>query len=270
MNIYIASKKSKLENIQKKYPSAFILDITSTSDYGGLRILSPFYPHGNIPIPGMNGRTATCVEAVWQGLKVFENCGVDYSTFNNNTMKNIKRSIRKYGKPLGHKYGEKLLNYKDARWMIYLPTYKYVLDNIQSVRYTLKKIKEKLKECDIVFLDYNTNCNITDYSKPLSHAGLVKLYIEDNYPVIDNLIRDDYENKTIKSSQMKDVLIETIKSHEKYKEKKHGNYIEQIKKMENINIDNLIIMSGSKKDGWKTIIKEIAKLSVTKQLSLFI
>ena len=34
--------------------------------------LSPFYPHGGIPVPFSEGVTATCVEAVWQGLKVFE------------------------------------------------------------------------------------------------------------------------------------------------------------------------------------------------------
>ena len=182
MNIYVANKKSKLENIKKKYPSAIILDVTSKSENGGLRVLSPFYPHGNIPIPGMPDRKATCVEAVWQGLKVFEGCGVDYATFNNDTMKNIKRSVRRFGKPLGHQYGDKLLNYKDARWMIYLPTYLYVLENEPTVRNTLEEIRKKLQECDVVFLDYNTNCDLSDYSKPLSHAGLVKLYLEGKYP----------------------------------------------------------------------------------------
>ena len=91
MKIYVVNKKSKLENIIKKYPNADILDITSSSKYRNLRVLSPFYPHKNIPIPGMPSRTSTCVEAVWQGLKVFENCDVDYETFLNDTMKDIKR-----------------------------------------------------------------------------------------------------------------------------------------------------------------------------------
>ena len=132
MNIFIVNRKTKIENIQKKYPNALILDITSKSPYAGLRILSPFYPHGGIPVPGLPGITATCVEAIWQGLKVFESCGVDYSLFTNDTMQNIKRTVRKYGKPIGHQYGDKILNYQDARMYIYIPTYKYVLDNKDS------------------------------------------------------------------------------------------------------------------------------------------
>ena len=59
-----------------------------------------------IPIPGESKTvTATCVEALWQGLKVFENCGIDLMMFRNDTMKNIKRTVRKFGKPLGHQYG---------------------------------------------------------------------------------------------------------------------------------------------------------------------
>ena len=106
-------------------------------------------------------------------------------------MKDIKRTVRKYGKPLGHQFGDKILNYADARWLIYLPTYLYMLENVPTVQHTLKKIKERLQEKDIVFLDYNTNCNVVDYSKPLSHAGLVKLYLEGNYPKIEN--RAKYE-----------------------------------------------------------------------------
>lgn len=79
--IYIESKKRKLEKIKEEYPNAAILDITSNSETRYAKILSPFYPHGNIPIPFTDGLKATCVEAVWQGLKVFENAGVDFATF---------------------------------------------------------------------------------------------------------------------------------------------------------------------------------------------
>jgi hypothetical protein len=48
---------------------------------------------------------ATCVEAIWQGLKVFEKEGIDLAMFRNDTMKNIKRIVRRFGKPLGHQYG---------------------------------------------------------------------------------------------------------------------------------------------------------------------
>ncbi len=183
--IYIENKKRKLESIQQDYPNAVILDITSVSESRYAQWLSPFFPHYNIPIPFTEGLTATCVEAVWQGLKVFEGHDVDFSTFRNDTMKNIKRSVRKYGKPLGHRkgaYGEELLDYFKARMQIYLPTYKWVLDNVEKVHNVIERIKEQSQIQDIVLLDYNTNIDFRDASKPLSHAGLVKLYIDSNYP----------------------------------------------------------------------------------------
>ena len=117
---------------------------------------------------------------------MFENADIDIELFQNDTMKNIKRTVRKYGRPLGHRYGvysNTILNYADARRLIYLPAYKYVLDNILEVHAIVEKIKRKAQESDIVFLDYNINSNNQDLSKPLSHAELVKMYIEDKYPI---------------------------------------------------------------------------------------
>ena len=185
MAIYIVHRKTKTENIQTKYPNSLILDITSRSPHEELRILSPFYPHRDIPVPGMPGMTATCVEAIWQGLKVFESCGVDFNMFSNDTMKNLKRTVKKYGWPKGHQFGDRILNYLDARMYIYLPSYKYVLDNYPSVQATIERIKEQSSNQDIVLLDYNTNIDVFDFNKPLSHAALVKLYIEGKYPDIE-------------------------------------------------------------------------------------
>lgn len=183
--IYIENKRRKLDNIKRAYPDADILDITSTTTTKYAQLLSPFYPHGNIPIPFSPGKYAACVEAIWQGLKVFENCGVDYEMFKNDTMKNLKRTVRRFGPPKGHQKGtdsDELLNYFDARMEIYLPSYKWVLENIPAVKNIVEKIAERSKAHDIVFLDYNTNDDYRDISTPLSHAGLVKLYIEGKYP----------------------------------------------------------------------------------------
>ena len=102
--ILISSKRRKTENILKEYPGAILADVTSQAT-DGLVKLSPFYPHGGIPVPLSPGWTATCVEAVWQGLKVFEHADIDTEIFKNNTMKNLKRTIRRFGKPLGHRRG---------------------------------------------------------------------------------------------------------------------------------------------------------------------
>lgn len=184
--IFIVNKKRKIDGIRKEYPNADILDITSSSQHEYARLLSPFYPHGGIPIPGeSHGMTAMSVEGIWQGLKVFQNTGICLESFQNSTMKNLKRTVKRFGKPIGHQYGvygKEILNYIDARVKIYLPCYFWVLENTPKVNRIVERIKERSLAHDIVFLDYNTNIDYTNIKSPLSHAGLVKQYIEGNYP----------------------------------------------------------------------------------------
>ena len=194
--ILIESKLKKLTTIQKKYPNAILADVTSKAT-DDLVKLSPFYPHGGIPIPFSNGMTATCVEAIWQGLKVFENSDVDVCLFKNDTMKNIKRSVRKNGRPLGHRKGvngSELLDYIEARKQIYIPTYRWMLEN--KVSSIIERMKEASKTKTIILLDYNTNQDVDDASKPLSHAFLIKAYIEGIYPY-GNKIETENQNKEL-------------------------------------------------------------------------
>ena len=180
--IIIESKRKKPETILKKYPDAILADVTSGAK-DGLVKLSPFYPHGGIPVPFSDGYTATCVEAIWQGLKVFEGCGVDVEMFQNDTMKNIKRTVRRFGKPLGHRkgvHGTELLGYIEARKLIYIPTYKWVLEN--KVANIIDRLREASKTKTIVLLDYDTNADVENTKKPLSHASLIKAYVEGVYP----------------------------------------------------------------------------------------
>lgn len=187
--IFVENKKRKIERIEASHPGAVILDITSSSPHRYGQVLSPFFPHGNIPIPGdSRGLKAVSVEGIWQGLKVFEGADIDIQMFNNDTMKNIKRTVRRFGKPLGHRFGvysDRILNYADARRYIYIPSYKYVLDKVPEVQIIINRIKEKAKDTDIVLLDYNINPDNRDITKPLSHAELVKMYIEGRYPSKD-------------------------------------------------------------------------------------
>lgn len=209
--IYIENKKKELEKIKGDHPNAEIYDVTSTSEE--YAVLSPFYPHGDIPIPFSDGMYATCVESIWQGLKVFQNVDIDMSTFENHSGKGIKRTIRRFGKPLGHRKGvngSEILNYFDARMLIYIPSYKWVLDNIPTVKKLIHKITERLKLSDIVLLDYNTNYNFRDIFEPLSHAALIKLYIEGNYP----LPGDEYSPMT------KEEHMEYLKQQKKAREVK--------------------------------------------------
>jgi len=184
--IIVESKRKKPATILKKYPDAILADVTSGAK-DGLVKLSPFYPHGGIPVPFSEGYTATCVEAIWQGLKVFEGADVDVQMFLNDTMRNIKRTVRRFGKPLGHRKGvngTELLGYIEARKQIYIPTYRWVLEN--KVPHIIERLREASNSGKtIVLLDYDTNADVEDAKKPLSHASLIKAYAEGIYPYDD-------------------------------------------------------------------------------------
>ena len=188
--IYIVNKKTKETTILKKYPNALILDVSSKGEQPWVQF-SPFYPHGNIPIPPKSDSQkyfSQTVEGIWQGLKVFEREDIDRSKFEIKNMEGIKRTVRKFGKPLGHRFGiegNELLDYSTARTEIYLRTYAWVLDNL--LQNEIQLLKEKAEKQDLVLLDYNTNEDIEDYNKPLSHAGLVKRYLLKKYPELANL-----------------------------------------------------------------------------------
>ncbi len=194
--LIIESKRKKRENILKKYPDAIIADVTSHAEDDLIK-LSPFYPHGGIPVPFSEGVTATCVEAVWQGLKVFESADVDMKMFKNESMKNIKRTVRKFGKPLGHRKGvngTELLGYIEARKLIYIPTYRWVLEHkVQSI---IERLREASQTKTIVLLDYNTNCDVDDPKKPLSHAFLMWVLEHKVQSIIERL-REASQTKTI-------------------------------------------------------------------------
>jgi len=180
--IYIESKRKSLETLQQKYPGAMIIDVTSKAQDEFVKF-SPFYPNGGIPIPFTEGYTGASVEGIWQGLKVFENEDVDMTLFGKKDMKNMKRTMRKHGRMRGHRkgvHGEDLLGYLEARKQIYLPCYKWVLENRLKTLVTAVRIIAKNKP--VVLLDYNTNGDVDDLSKPLSHASLIKAYIDGNYP----------------------------------------------------------------------------------------
>jgi hypothetical protein len=192
--IIIESKKKPLEpgkkdkngkpilSLKEKYPDAMIIDVTSKAQDEFVKF-SPFYPIGGIPVPFTEDLVALSVEGIWQGLKVFEDNDIDTSLFSKRDMKNMKRTKRKFGLCLGHRkgvHGEELLGYLTARKQIYLPCYKWVLENKLQKLVTAIRIISKNKP--VVLLDYNTNQDVWNPKSPLSHASLIKAYIEGNYP----------------------------------------------------------------------------------------
>lgn len=212
--IVVKSKRCSEKNILKEYPDAVILDVTSHAE-GDMVRLSPFYPHGGIPVPFSPGWTAMSVESIWQGLKVFETAGVDTALFRNNTMKDLKRTVRKYGTPKGHRKGvggSELLGYITARRLIYVPTYKWMLEH--KAKAQIETIRELARTRTVVLLDYNTNQDVEDWHSPLSHASLIKAYLDGNYPV--------YEDSEQKELNMLEIAAKLKELLEQYGEESDG------------------------------------------------
>jgi hypothetical protein len=185
--IFIENIKKKRTTLLKLYPEAILVDVTSKSKDRYVK-LSPFYPHGSIPVPFSDNVFSYSVEGIWQGLKVFNNSDIDTGRFLNKTMSNLKRTIKNHGLPLGHRNGvngKDLLDYLTARKLIYAPTYYWMLEN---------KVKDEVDELiriaisnDLVLLDYDTNTDFENLKKPLSHASLIKRFIELKHPeIIEN------------------------------------------------------------------------------------
>ena len=65
---FVVARRTGVRDALKKYPDADVIDLTSKGDLPW-RKFSPFYPHGDIPIPLLPGATAWSVEDIWQALK---------------------------------------------------------------------------------------------------------------------------------------------------------------------------------------------------------
>lgn len=182
MAVHVASRRRGAAWLAKTHPGAAVVDVTSKGPEPWVR-LSPFYPHGGIPVPFTPGVTAQSVEGVWQALKVFEGEDVDPAKLAVTTMSGLKRTVRRSGPVRGHREGlagGRLLSYEDARRSIYLPTYRWVLEHRAAGE--VAALRELAARGDVVLLDYTTNGDVSDLRTPLSHAALIAAHLEDHRP----------------------------------------------------------------------------------------
>jgi hypothetical protein len=182
VTIHVASRRRSATTLAAEFPGARIIDVTSKADEPWVR-LSPFYPHGGIPVPLTPGVTAQSVEGIWQALKVFTSADVDPAKLEVTGMTGLKRTVRTNGPVRGHReglYGEGLLTYETARRRIYLPAYRWVLEHRTAD--LAGDLRRLAGEGDVVLLDYTTNGDVADLTTPLSHAALVRLHVEGRWP----------------------------------------------------------------------------------------
>lgn len=149
------------------------LDVSS---YGqaGWNVLSPRYMHGGIPVPGMEGKTAKTLEGIWQGLKKFEEGGTDLE------MLDSGRPKKRRGKPLGHVYGDepRLLGLVEARERIYLPAYRWIIDNHEEAKSKFETLVELARTKKVYVYDRESNGDLTA-PKPFAHAALLADWVNE-------------------------------------------------------------------------------------------
>ena len=131
--------------------------------------LSPMWVHGGIPVPGAPGEASDTVEGVWQGLKVIRG-------------KTAPRFFRgpgakRGGKPSGHQFGKKELGVVDARRLIYVPTYEWVLENRIDPELIRNFIDAALAGVTQHFHDVGDNGDPNDADQPLAHAAVLARYL---------------------------------------------------------------------------------------------
>jgi hypothetical protein len=180
VDVHVVSRRRAAASIAAAFPGAVVLDVTSRGPQPWVR-LSPFYPHGGIPVPFTPGEVGASVEGIWQALKVFESADVDSAKLRVTTMTGLKRTVRRYGAVLGHRrglHGDTLLGYEAARREIYLPSYRWVLDG--PARDVVDELRALSLRSDVVLLDYTTNGDVSDLTRPLSHAALVARHLTPN------------------------------------------------------------------------------------------
>jgi hypothetical protein len=182
MPFHVRNRRRTLASLEREFPCAEVLDVTSRGPKPWVEF-SPFFPHGDIPVPFSKGVVSQSVEGIWQGLKVFENEDVDPRKFAVANMKGLKRSIRRHGPIRGHRAGvkgQRILSHAEARREIFLPAYRWVLEN--RLGGLVDELRELSAARDVVLVDYATNADLDNLDKPLPHASLVVQYVEGRWP----------------------------------------------------------------------------------------
>ena len=184
MTYIVQHRQTSEAKLNARFDAPHIVDVTSHGPQPWVRF-SPFFPHGGIPVPGSAEVLSASVEGLWQGLKVFESADVDRAKLEVTSMKGLKRTVRRFGRCLGHRPGfgrDELLDYITARRMIYLPAYRWVLEH--RLADEVAQLRDLGRDSTVVLLDYETNVDVDDPRKPLSHAGLVAAWLDGRWPCV--------------------------------------------------------------------------------------
>lgn len=163
--IVLESKRENLQKIVEMNPEVIIADVTINSS-NALRRLSPSFEWGGILVPYTdNLEYVPSVETVWNELRITKN-GTD----------GFRRGF----------YDHVIFDYIEARKKIFIPTYRWMLEN--KAAEIIKRMRDANRDKTIVLYDGVDNYDIENPSNPLSYAYLVKAYVEGLAPYEDVVI----------------------------------------------------------------------------------
>lgn len=155
--------------LREQIPSgAVVYDVSSYADFP-FCTLSPLWPHGGIPVPGMPGVSSDSVEGIWQGLKVL-NGKIASRYFSG-------QGHKRGGKPRGHQYGEKLLTIVEAREKIYRVAYEWMLDHRADQGLINQFIEQAFLGVPQYFHDVSNNGSIGNPDEGWAHAAVLVQYL---------------------------------------------------------------------------------------------
>lgn len=150
--------------VKKMWPDAIVLDVTMG---GGMEKLDPSFRMEKIRIPGFRIKKSLSISGVWEGLKIFEKKReIDESYFNNEKKLGKNRCCKSYGKLIGIKVGDDILDVEKGIEEVFVKKYKEVIKYRYSV--IIEGLKREMKKRTIVLLDYD------EERYPVSHAELLK------------------------------------------------------------------------------------------------
>ncbi len=131
--------------------------------------LSPYWPHGGIPVPGMPGTASDSVEGIWQGLKVIGG-KIAPRYFSG-------QGHKRGGKPRGHRYGDRLLKIVEAREKIYRVAYEWMLENRADPALISGFVTQAFAGVPQYFHDVSNNGSIGDPDEGWAHAAVLVQYL---------------------------------------------------------------------------------------------
>lgn len=175
---------------KSKYSNSVVIDLTTRDTTDIYAKLSPYYPHGNIPIPNTPKEVFCSVNEVWQKL-----CIKDSES--EPTKLKIKKGL----------YINEYWTYAEARKKILIPLYSWMLEN--NAWDIITDLRELSKKSTVTIIDKSANCNIDNIIEPLSYAFLLKAYIEGTHPY-EEAIKEVIVNYTAMKGR-KDICIKKKK-----------------------------------------------------------